>query len=86
MVSKNDDIFSVLAKKHGLHRNIIAVVCNHPFMFASKKIADPDDEKSIMFAYLFKLKLKKAYKGKKKQFYERQQEKKNIRKQGDKCI
>lgn len=47
-----------LANKHGVPANIVALICNHPFIFASKVMADPDNTKDIMFAYLFKLRLK----------------------------
>ena len=65
MLSKNRDIYGELAKKYDLHKSIISIICNHPFMFASRRISDPNDEKNLMFAYLFKLKLKKRFKGKK---------------------
>jgi hypothetical protein len=52
------------------------MVCNHPFIFASRRIADPDDEKSIMFGYLFKLRVKKRFKGKKREQYDSVQERK----------
>lgn len=48
-------------------------MCNHPFKFASNVIASNDDTKSIMFGYLFKIKLKKKYASK-----ERQEPKSNI--------
>jgi len=78
MVSKNSDIYAKLAKKYGLHRSVIATICNHPFIFASRRISDPDDEKTIMFAYLFKVKLKNRFKNRKRESYDAGQDKKNI--------
>lgn len=61
MLQKQNNIYSVLAKKYNLPIPVIEVICNSPFKFAKEKIADNDNLKSIMFAYLFKFKLKKKY-------------------------
>lgn len=61
MLQKQNNIYSVLAKKYNLPIPVIEVICNSPFKFAKEKIADDDNLKSIMFAYLFKFKLKKKY-------------------------
>ena len=74
------DIYGFLSKKYGISRQAIIVMCNHPFIFASRRMADPDDEKSLMFHYLFKLKLKKHIVGKKRILYD---SRKNKNKQGD---
>ena len=55
-------IYSELANKYNLPYPVIEVICNSPFKFAKQIIADDTDNKDIMFAYLFKLKLKKLYK------------------------
>lgn len=55
-------IYTELANKHGLPYQVIEVICNSPFKFANSIIANPDDIKDIMFAYLFKIKLKKRFK------------------------
>jgi hypothetical protein len=70
MLSKNTEIYGILAKKHGLHRSVVQMACNHPFMFASRRISDPDDERTLMFAYLFKIKLKKRFISKKRELYD----------------
>jgi hypothetical protein len=74
MVSKNTDIFNILAKKHGLHKSVVSMICNHPFIFASRRMSDPNDEKALMFAYLFKIKLKNLIVGKKKIMYDEKKE------------
>lgn len=61
MLQKQNNIYSVLAKKYNLPIPVIEVICNSPFKFAKEKIADDNNVKAIMFAYLFKLKLKKRY-------------------------
>lgn len=58
-------IYTELANKYNLPRQVIEVICNSPFKFAKEKIADDTDWKSIMFAYLFKIKLKKKFLNKK---------------------
>jgi hypothetical protein len=53
-------IFKELSLKYCIPEPVIKTICQHPFMFASRVMADEEDEKSIMFAYLGKLKLKNA--------------------------
>lgn len=58
---KRTSIYTQLANKYNLPYQVIEVICNHPFKFANEKISDNNDNKTIMFSYLFKLKLKKKY-------------------------
>lgn len=59
---KKTSIYSILANKYNLPYPVIEVICNSPFKFAKEIMSDDKDLKDIMFAYLFKLKLKKKYK------------------------
>lgn len=59
---KQVSIYTELANKYGLPYQVIEVICNSPFKFAKQIIANDEDQKDIMFAYLFKLKLKKKFK------------------------
>lgn len=59
---KKVSIYTELANKYNLPYQVIEVICNSPFKFAKQVIANDDDNKDIMFAYLFKLKLKKKFK------------------------
>jgi len=77
MVSKNTDIYTVLADKHKLHKSVVSMICNHPFIFASRRISNPDDEKTFMFAYLFKIRLKNRLKGKKRILSDEQKERRS---------
>lgn len=61
MMNKEPSIYTVLSNKYGVPYQVIEVICNSPFKFAKEKIGRVDDVKSIMFAYLFKIKLKKKY-------------------------
>ena len=50
------NIHSGLASKYKLPQNVIEVICNSPFKFTNKVMADPEDSRTIMLAYLFKIK------------------------------
>lgn len=54
-------IYTEIGKKYNLPRQVIEVICNSPFKFAKERMSDDSDTKSIMFAYLFKIKPKKRY-------------------------
>lgn len=59
---KKVSIYTELANKYNLPYQVIEVICNSPFKFAKQVIANDEDQKDIMFAYLFKIKLKKKFK------------------------
>lgn len=61
MLRKKDNIYLDLAKKYNVPQQVIEVICNSPFKFAKERMSDDADYKSIMFAYLFKIKPKKKY-------------------------
>lgn len=61
------NIHSVLASKYKLPQNVIEVICNSPFKFTNKVMADPNDNHTVMLAYLFKIKLKTRLYGNKKE-------------------
>lgn len=61
MKKSTPTIYSQLSNKYNIPYQVIEVICNSPFKFASEKISDSEDNKSIMFAYLGKIKLKKKY-------------------------
>lgn len=61
------NIHSVLASKYKLPQNVIEVICNSPFKFTNKVMADPNDNHTVMLAYLFKIKLKTRLHGNKKE-------------------
>lgn len=58
---KTQAIYTQLANKYNIPYQVVEVICNSPFKFAKEVISNDDDTKDIMFAYLFKLKLKKRY-------------------------
>ena len=59
---KKVSIYTELANKYNLPYQVIEFICNSPFKFAKQVIANDEDQKDIMFAYLFKIKLKKKFK------------------------
>lgn len=61
IIQKQTSIYTKLANKYNLPHQVIEVICNSPFKFAKEKISDDNNVKAIMFAYLFKIKLKKKY-------------------------
>lgn len=58
---KKQSIYTKLGAKYNIPSNIVKAICSHPFMFARKIMAEEDDIKPIMFAYLFKIKLKNKF-------------------------
>lgn len=54
------NIYTKLSNKYNLPYQVIKVICNHPFMFANRKISELDT-RPIMFSYLGKIKIKKIY-------------------------
>ena len=62
--NKKVSIYTELSNKYNIPYQVIEVICNHPFMFLSRKMSDDEDEKTIMFTYLGKFKLKNKYKHK----------------------
>lgn len=59
---KKVSIYTELANKYDLPYQVIEVICNSPFKFAKQVMVNDNDLKDIMFAYLFKIKLKKKFK------------------------
>ena len=63
--NKEVSIYTKLSNKYNIPYQIIEVICNHPFMFLSRKIADDEYETNIMFTHLGKFKIKNRYKSNK---------------------
>ena len=62
--NKEVSVYTKLSNKYNIQYQIIEVICNHPFMFLSRKIADDEDETNIMFTHLGKFQIKNRYKHK----------------------
>ena len=61
-MNNKTSIYTQLSNKYNIPYPVIEVICNSPFKFAKEVMSNDDDTKDIMFAYLFKLKLKNKYK------------------------
>lgn len=61
MFQNKKSIYAELSNKYNLPYPVIEVICNSPFKFAKDVMSNENDMKAIMFAYLFKIKLKKKY-------------------------
>lgn len=59
---KKTNIYTQLSNKYNIPYPVVEVICNSPFRFAKQVIENNEDEKDIMFAYLFKIKLKNRHK------------------------
>ena len=68
------DIISYLSKKYDLDKRIVESVTRIGFIKLKKKIADLDDEQTIMFKYFGKFKLRSKYIGKKRELKESKKE------------
>ncbi len=53
-------VYTELANKYNIPYQVIRVICNHPFLFASRKISE-EDKKPLMLSYIGKIKMKKRY-------------------------
>lgn len=73
-MNKVGDIYTLLSDKYNLNRAVVMEICAAPFKFTTRRIADPNDERSIMIPYFGKFKLKRAIRGKKKDYSEHVQE------------
>ena len=60
-MTKKQNIYQQLASEYNIPQHVVEVICNSPFKFANKVMQDPEDTTPIMFAYLFKIKLKNYY-------------------------
>ena len=74
MIQKKVSIYTELANKYSLPYQVIEVICNSPFKFANEIISDPIDVTPIMFAYLFKLKVKHKFEEDKKKTFKNTKE------------
>ena len=53
-------VYTKLANKYSLPYQVIRVICNHPFLFANRRMSE-GDTRPLMFTYIGKIKMKKKY-------------------------
>lgn len=64
-----DQVIKQVARRTGIDKNIVDVVCKHPFQYTVETMKDENDYHEIMFNKLFKFKLKNRFKDNKTKQY-----------------
>lgn len=64
-----DRVIKEVAKRTNIDKEIVEVVCKHPFLQTVELMKDENDTKDILFNQLFKFKLKRRYKENKSKEY-----------------
>jgi len=49
-----EEIIKQLSQKYNKDKRVIKVICEYPFLFAKRKIEDPNDIRPIMITYFGK--------------------------------
>jgi hypothetical protein len=57
-----NQIIKEVSELTGIDRNTVEVICKHPFLFTTNIMKDNNDIHDILFAKLFKFKLKERFK------------------------
>lgn len=65
---KVGDIYTILSDKYNLNRAVVMEICATPFKFTTRRMMDPDDEKTIMIPYFGKFRLKRRLLNKKRDY------------------
>lgn len=64
-----DSIIKQVSKNLNIDRDIVDLVCKHPFKYTIEVMKDEEDYRDILFNQLFKFKLKRRYKENKTKQY-----------------
>lgn len=57
-----DNIIKQVSKNLNVDKEIVDLVCKHPFRYTVEVMKDTEDYRDILFNQLFKFKLKRRYK------------------------
>lgn len=57
-----DNVIKEVSKRTGIDKQIVAIICKHPFNCTVDLMKDDIDTRDILFNGLFKFKLKRRYK------------------------
>ena len=57
-----DNIIKQVSKNLNIDKDIVDLVCKHPFKYTIEVMKDSEDYRDILFNQLFKFKLKRRYK------------------------
>lgn len=64
-----DDVIKEVSKNTGVDKELVAIICKHPFNYTVEVMKNTDDIRDILFNQLFKFKLKRRFKENKNQKY-----------------
>lgn len=64
-----EDVIKEVSKRLDVDKELVNVICKHPFLQTVEIMKSDNDTKDIMFNKLFKFKLKKRYKENKTKQY-----------------
>ena len=64
-----ENVINEVSKNLGLDKDLVSVVCKHPFNKTIELMKDDEDTRDILFNQLFKFKLKRRYKEDKNKTY-----------------
>ena len=64
-----DQVIKEVSQRTGIDKEIVAVVCKHPFLQTVELMKDDNNIQDVLFNQLFKFKLKRRYKENKTQKY-----------------
>ena len=56
-----DDVIKEVSKRTGIDKELVEIICKHPFTCTVESMKDDNETKDIMFNELFKFKLKKRF-------------------------
>lgn len=64
-----EQVIKEVSKRTNIDRDIVSVICRHPFLQTVEIMKDLDNTQDILFNRLFKFKLKRRYKENKSKEY-----------------
>ena len=64
-----EQVIKEVSAKTGIDKNIVSIVCKHPFTYTVELMKDETNTQDILFNQLFKFKLKRRYKENKTKSY-----------------
>ncbi len=64
-----EEVIKEVSKRTGTDREIVSIICKHPFLQTVEIMKDDNNIQDILFNQLFKFKLKRRYKENKTKEY-----------------
>lgn len=64
-----EQVIKEVSNRTGIDKEIVAVICKHPFLQTVELMKDNNNTQDILFNQLFKFKLKRRYKENKSKEY-----------------